>query len=98
MKPRIHNTVRDLETSPEKPIMWARRPEKPIMMWACRTMISLVLVCGSYFIVDIVRTLRAAPEVGAQYAGARYFNDLVVLGVAEKRVLKFAAAFESEVL
>ena len=58
-KPRIHNTVRDLEGSPKKPIMWARR-----------AMIALVLVCGSYFIVDIVRILRAAPEIGAQYAGA----------------------------
>jgi hypothetical protein len=46
-KPRIHNTVRDLERSREKP-----------MMWAGRAMIVLVLVCESYFIVDIVRMLR----------------------------------------
>ena len=58
-KPRIHNTVRDLERSPKKPMMWARRPEKPIM-WARRAMIALVLVCGSYFIVDIVRILKEA--------------------------------------
>jgi hypothetical protein len=70
-KSRIHKTVRDLERSPEKPIiMWARQPDKPIM-WARRAMIALVLVCGSYFIVDIVRSLRVAPEIGAQYAGAR---------------------------
>jgi len=60
MKPRIHNAAQDLESSPEKPMMWARRPEKPIIMWACRTMISLVLVCESYFIVDIARILKVA--------------------------------------
>ncbi len=58
MKPRIHNAAQDLESSPEKPMMWARRPEKPIIMWARRAMIALVLVCGSYFIVDIVRILK----------------------------------------
>jgi len=40
-------------------MMWARRPEKPIM-WARRVMIALVLMCGSYFIVDIVRILKEA--------------------------------------
>jgi len=48
MKPRIHNTVQDLE----------KLPEKPIIMWARRAIIALVLVCGSYFIVDIVRILK----------------------------------------
>jgi hypothetical protein len=60
MQTEPHNTVQDLERSPEKPMMWARRPEKPIIMWACRTMISLVLVCESYFIVDIARILKVA--------------------------------------
>ncbi len=48
-KPQIHNTVRDSERSPEK-----------LMMWAGRAIIALILVCESYFIVDIVRILRVA--------------------------------------
>ena len=48
-KPRIHNTARDFERSREK-----------LMMWAGRAMIALVLVCESYFIVDIVRILHGS--------------------------------------
>jgi hypothetical protein len=44
-KPRSHNTARVLE-----------RP----MIWAGRAMIAFVLLCESYFIVDIVRMLRTA--------------------------------------
>jgi len=43
-KPRIYNTVRDFERSREK-----------LMMWAAERTIALVLVCESYFIVDIVQ-------------------------------------------
>jgi hypothetical protein len=48
-KPRIYNTVRDFERSREK-----------LMMWAGRATIALVLVCESYFIVDIVRILHGS--------------------------------------
>jgi hypothetical protein len=44
-KPRTHNAARVLE----KPAVWAGR-----------AMIALVLLCESYFIVDIIRMLRTA--------------------------------------
>ena len=44
-KPRSHNTARVME--------------KP-MIWAGRAMIVFALLCGSYFIVDIIRMLRIA--------------------------------------
>ena len=47
-KQRIHYT--ELDRSPAKPMMWARR-----------AMIALVLVCESYFIVDIVRIVWMTP-------------------------------------
>ncbi|SDS77520.1 hypothetical protein SAMN05444158_3160 [Bradyrhizobium canariense] len=44
-KPRSHNTARVME--------------KP-MIWVGRAMIALALLCGSYFIVDMIRMLRMA--------------------------------------
>jgi hypothetical protein len=48
--PRTLNTARDTESSREK-----------LRIWAGRAMIVLVLLCDSYFIVDIVRILWTAP-------------------------------------
>jgi hypothetical protein len=45
-KPRIHNTTRDMERSRER-----------LVIWADRAMTVLLLICTSYFIVDIVRIL-----------------------------------------
>jgi hypothetical protein len=42
-KPRSHNMARVMEKR---------------MIWAGRAMIAVALLCGSYFIVDIVRMLR----------------------------------------
>jgi hypothetical protein len=44
-EPRFHNIGRIMEKRP---------------IWVGRTMIALVLLCESYFIVDIVRMLRTA--------------------------------------
>jgi len=49
-KPRTHNTARDMERSREKP-----------MIWAGRAMTVLLLLCTSYFIVDIVRIVWMTP-------------------------------------
>jgi hypothetical protein len=48
-KPRTHNIAQ-----PE-------RSREKLMIWAGRAMIVLVLLCDSYFIVDIVRMLWTAP-------------------------------------
>jgi hypothetical protein len=45
IKPRSHNTAKVMEK---------------LMIWVGRAMIALALLCGSYFIVDIVRILRTA--------------------------------------
>jgi hypothetical protein len=44
-KPRSHITARVMEK---------------LMIWAGRAMIAVALLCGSYFIFDIVRMLRMA--------------------------------------
>ena len=49
-KSRTHNTARDIERSREK-----------LAIWAGRAMIVLILLCDSYFIVDIVRILWTVP-------------------------------------
>jgi hypothetical protein len=49
-KPRTHNTARDMERSREK-----------LVIWAGRAMTVLLLICASYFIVDIVRIVWTAP-------------------------------------
>jgi hypothetical protein len=46
-KPRTHNTARDLERWLEKPMSWPA--------------IAVLLICTSYFIVDIVRMLWTPP-------------------------------------
>jgi hypothetical protein len=43
IKPRSHSTTRVMEK---------------LMVWAGRAMMAFALLCGSYFIVDIVRMLR----------------------------------------
>jgi hypothetical protein len=50
IKPRTHNTARDMERSREKPLIWVGR-----------VMTVLLLLCTSYFIVDIVRIVWMTP-------------------------------------
>jgi hypothetical protein len=50
IKPRTHKTARDMERSREKPLIWVGR-----------VMTVLLLLCTSYFIVDIVRIVWMTP-------------------------------------